>query len=122
MSGAVGDRKRLVRLTAENLRERTIPLAPHVDFFRKGPRRSIKIVAEGLPDPIDVRLDPSIDEASIRGEAVARFLSRHDLHVGDILSFEKAGDVATGAEGTTLAAQQQGTNRTVAGDVSDGLG
>ncbi|MGC4005705.1 MAG: hypothetical protein QM811_22325 [Pirellulales bacterium] len=98
MSGAVAERKRLLRVTADDLAAGTLSLRGHDDFFP----------ASAIPDVVELRLEDfaeprtaSLTRATRCGKlrAFAReetwpaeFFARHALGVGDVLALERLGE------------------------------
>ncbi|MDX2036171.1 MAG: DNA cytosine methyltransferase [Isosphaeraceae bacterium] len=94
MSGSVADRKRLVRITAENLRDDTIDLASHLDFLEPAEGSgAIEIDPRGGSGSIRVDVGGAGGSAEgglvIRGVEIRAFLDRHAIGVGDLLSLRK---------------------------------
>jgi len=106
VSGAVGEKKRLIRVTAGNLRNSHIYITGHYDFFPGdcigGSRRSekaepIKIWLEGLNRTVET--DIARDAKTGRPRQVFRkrkwvreFFEHHGIQTGDVLALEKVGD------------------------------
>ncbi len=107
MSGAVGTRKRLIRVTEGNLRNSHLYVADHLEFFPEdivGPSRltdpaeanDISIYLDGLRETIQT--DVAIDTVTGRPRRmfrkrawVRRFFDNHHLKAGDLLALEKIG-------------------------------
>jgi len=101
LSGTVGDRKRLIRVTAGNLRNHSITIHGHYDFFpadcigppkksRAGQTRPIEIVLEGLNKTIetDIGTDAKTGKPRriFRGRKWAReFFEHHRIRTGYVL-------------------------------------
>lgn len=107
MSGTIGDNKRLLRVTAGNLRNNHLYVNGHYDFFPPdciGPsRRSAKngggefeVFLDGLNETI--RTDIPTDNKTGRRRShfrerkwIGRFYRRHQVEDGDILALERLG-------------------------------
>ncbi len=105
MSGTVGDCKRLIRVTAGNLRNNSISIAGHYDFFppdcigppkksRTGKTRPIEIVLDGLNKTVetDIGTDAKTGKPRriLRGRWWAReFFQHHRIQSDDVLYLEK---------------------------------
>ncbi len=102
MSGAVADRKRLLRITAGNLRNHHIYIRGHYDFFPNelvqvavdDDSRSIQIFLVGLSESIDtdIAFDPTTGKPRgfFRGRSwVRRFFEHHKIKTGDVLALER---------------------------------
>ena len=104
MSGDVSDRKRLVSITNGNLANKHIYISGHHDFFpsecygksnaKSGTGQNLKLLVEGLPDPIET--DISKDDGNGRPRNffrkrgwVRRFFARHNLRPGDVVAIER---------------------------------
>lgn len=104
MSGDVSDRKRLISITAGNLRNHHLYISGHHDFFpgdcygessaRKGTGRNLTLFVEGLPEP--VQTDIARESGTRRPRNffrkrawVGRFFTRHGLREGDVIAIEK---------------------------------
>lgn len=106
MSGDVSDRKRLISITAANLRKRNAHLyiSGHHDFFpdecygasseEDGLGTVMTLIVEGLAEP--VKTDISTDGKSKRPRNffrkrgwVGQFFKRHDLQEGDVVAIER---------------------------------
>ncbi|MCJ7544070.1 MAG: DNA cytosine methyltransferase [Phycisphaerae bacterium] len=107
MSGTVAERKRLIRVTAGNLRNSHIYITGHYDFFPNdcigssrrsgGNGKPISIQLEGLNRT--VRTDIASDGATgkprrlLRGRSwVREFFEHHRIHTGDVLALERIGE------------------------------
>jgi DNA (cytosine-5)-methyltransferase 1 len=104
MSGDVADRKRLIAVTAANLRNSTIYLSGHLDFF---PRNSyansqhsdasalnLTLFAEGLPNPIHTKIATQPDNGTSRNYFrkqawISHFFQKHDIREGDLIAIER---------------------------------
>ena len=107
MSGTVANKKRLLRVTAGNLRQNHLYVNGHYDFFPEdciGPsRRSAKssngefeVFLEGLKETIrtDIPSDKKTGKPRnfFRGRTwVRRFFEHHGIKIGDVLAFERIG-------------------------------
>lgn len=98
MSGTVADRKRLIQVGVEDVRDGVISLNGHGDFFarssrmarRRSDQSEVSIRLEGFADP--VRVCP---RAVFRGDAwVRQFFDRHRIQAGDVLALERTGPSA----------------------------
>lgn len=98
MSGTVADRKRLLNVTADNLRRRSLSLTGHADFLPRFKRGStavmdvprIEIELEGLGRTVSAK--PS---ALGRGAAWIRsFYEKHRIGAGDVLALERTGELS----------------------------
>ncbi len=105
MSGAVAQRKRLLRVTAGNLRQSHIYINGHYDFFPKdaiggansridGNGRPIEIVLDGLGRTIktDIGREPRSGKPRrfFRSRKwVREFFEHHDIKTGDVLAMEE---------------------------------
>jgi hypothetical protein len=104
MPGDVSDRKRLISITKGNLRNNHIYLSGHHDFFppqcyggpsaRSGIGRRIRILAEGLPQPVET--DIATDRRNCRPRNffrkrawVRRFFEKHGIREGDVVALER---------------------------------
>lgn len=108
MSGTVADKKRLLRITAGNLRQSHIYINGHHDFFpsdcfcingesQNGKEGKIEIYLTGLNKSVftDIGIDPNTGKPNhiFRGRSwVGQFFQRHRIKTGDILAIEKNGD------------------------------
>jgi len=106
MSGRVGHRKRLVCVTAANIRSSHLYLTGHEDFFpadsygasssKKQSGRPIVLQVEGLNQPIetDIPTDPRTGKARgfFRRRAwVREFFAKHSIQPGDTICIERLG-------------------------------
>ena len=106
MSGSVGDRKRLITITAGNLRQNHIYLTGHYDFFPKdsigeskqknGEGKPIQLTVQGLDSPVhtDIGCDPKSGKPRRffrRRKWVKQFFEKHNIKEGDVLAIEKIG-------------------------------
>lgn len=109
MSGTVGDRKRLLHVTAGNIRNSHLYVSGHFDFFPAecigAPRKSrngngravpIQVFLEGLNRTVetDIGCDARTGEPRrfFRGRAwVRQFFSYHKIRTGDVLALERVG-------------------------------
>ncbi|MGD0655266.1 MAG: hypothetical protein ABSA16_13045 [Thermoguttaceae bacterium] len=105
MSGSVAKRKRLLRVTAGNLRQHHLYINGHYDFFPKdcigASRKSknlkskeIEIYLEGLDEIIRTDIASNAKTGKPRGffrgrSWVGRFYKHHKIKVGDVLAMEK---------------------------------
>lgn len=106
MSGTVADRKRLLRVTAGNLRNSHIYVSGHFDFFPPecigSPRKSrngnghtgIEIFLDGLNQTVetDIGTDARTGKPRrfFRGRTwVREFFEHHDIKTGDVLALER---------------------------------
>jgi hypothetical protein len=107
LSGAIADKKRLLRVTAGNLRQNHLYVHGHYDFFPKnciGPSRKsknnnnseIEIYLEGINEIIktDIGSDAKTGKPRrfFRGRAwVRRFYEYHKIKTADLLALERIG-------------------------------
>jgi hypothetical protein len=107
MSGAVAERKRLVRVTAGNIRNSHIYITGHLDFFPpdclgdsrrngNGIGKSIRIFLAGLNKTIETDIARDAKTGKPRREFRARtwvreFFERHNIQTGDVLALERIG-------------------------------
>lgn len=107
MSGRVADRKRLLHVTAGNLRHSHLYVSQHLDFFPPdivGPAkltgplngRAIRIHLDGLNETVetDIGSDPRTGRprSNFRQRAwVRRFFEHYGLRAGDAVVLERAG-------------------------------
>lgn len=105
MSGRVADRKRLLRVTAGNLRNDHIYITGHYDFFpsdcigpsrrsAKGNGHAIEILLEGLNETVETDIGRSAKNGKprnfLRGRGwVREFFKHHGTQPGDVLALEK---------------------------------
>jgi hypothetical protein len=104
MSGDVSDRKRLISITGGNLRNNHLYISGHHDFFpdecygpstaKKGTGREVKLVVEGLANPVETDIARDGGKGRPRNffrkrAWVGRFFEKHDLQEGDVIAFEK---------------------------------
>jgi len=104
MSGRVGHRKRLVCVSAGNLRENHLYLTGHLDFFpadafgpssaKHGTGKPIRLDVEGLPEPVitDIPTDSRTGKARrfFRKRAwVGEFFAKHRIKPGDTIAIER---------------------------------
>jgi len=106
VSGTVANRKRLIRVTAGNLRNNHIYITGHYDFFPEdcfgGSRRSrkgreVNIRLEGLNKTIKTDIARDAKTGSPRREFrtrtwVREFFKHHSIQTGDILALERTGE------------------------------
>ncbi|MGD9689149.1 MAG: DNA cytosine methyltransferase [Phycisphaerales bacterium] len=107
MSGAVADRKRLLRVTKGNCRNGHLYLTGHYDFFpadtigaskrRNGTGMSIEIYLEGLDRSVETDIGTDIVTGKprrfFRGrEWVKAFFEKHRIGAGDVLALERTGN------------------------------
>lgn len=108
MSGAVGNRKRLIRLTAGNLRQNHLYISRHLDFFPANIVGPPSLAADADHHPIRIRLEGLNEtiETDIGSDArtgkprrmfrrrawVRRFFDHHELHEGELLALERKAD------------------------------
>jgi len=108
MSGAVGEKKRLIRITDGNVRQNHLYVAEHLDFFSPdivGPPklegelngRGIKIYLEGLDETVKTDIGSERKNGQprrmFRQRAwVGRFFHHHKLKGGDLLALERIAD------------------------------
>lgn len=102
MSGNLAKRKRLLRVTAGNLRNNHLSVREHLDFFPAdtlGPSKkptdlnghSISLQLAGLNTA--VRTDIAADKGIFRERRwVGRFFKQHSIRSGDLLALERTGD------------------------------
>lgn len=103
MSGDVGDRKRLISVTAANIEHAHLYLSGHSDFFppasyggssrARGKGKLLTIHAEGLPSPILTDLAPRGGARYIfRKRSWHRvFFEKHEIRAGDVIAIERLG-------------------------------
>ena len=107
MSGTVGDRKRLFRVTAGNLRQNHLYINGHYDFFpadtigaaRKsanGNGVTIRVFLEGLDESIETDIGSDARTGKprrfFRGRTwIRQFYEHHNIKTGDILAMERVG-------------------------------
>ncbi len=104
MSGSVGHRKRLISITAANLRANHIYISGHLDFFPSdsigqassadGLGTLLRLDVEGLPDPVftDIPRDSKTGKPRrfFRKRAWVRdFFQRHQIKPGDTIAIER---------------------------------
>ncbi len=107
MSGAVADRKRLIRVTAGNLRNSHVYITGHHDFFpddcigapslatgKSG--RPVKIRIDGLRKIIETDIARDAQSGKPRREFRSRtwvreFFDHHKIQPGDVLALERIG-------------------------------
>lgn len=108
MSGAIGDKKRLIQVTDGNLRQNHLYISQHLDFFPKnilGPStltgplngRAAHIFLEGLNTT--VQTDIPVDKSTGRPRRMFRkrawvrdFFEHHQIKDGDILALQRTGE------------------------------
>jgi hypothetical protein len=107
VSGAAADKKRLLRVTAGNLRQNHLYVSGHYDFFPVdcfGPSKrsektvngEIEVVLDGLNESIrtDIPRDQKTGKPRnfFRGRTwVRRFYEHHGVQSGDVLALERLG-------------------------------
>lgn len=104
MSGRVGHRKRLISVTAANLRENHIYISGHWDFFpadsigqpsaTDGLGALLRLDVEGLPEPIHTDIPRDAKTGRPRGffrkrSWVKGFFQRHEIKPGDTIAIER---------------------------------
>jgi DNA (cytosine-5)-methyltransferase 1 len=104
MSGRVGHRKRLVSISAANLRQHHLYLTGHMDFFpadvfgpaskRDGLGKVITLEVDGLPEPVatDIPTDRRSGKPRpfFRSRAWVRdFFEKHRIRPGDSVAIER---------------------------------
>lgn len=107
MSGTVAERKRLIKVTAGNLRNSHVYVTGHFDFFpedsfgdanlsagRRG--KCIRITLEGMRKTIETDIARDAKTGKPRREFRARtwvreFFERHRIQPGDVLALERTG-------------------------------
>jgi len=104
MSGRVGHRKRLVCVTAANIRESHLYLTGHTDFFpadcygassaKRGTGKPIELEVAGLPETVhtDIPTDPRTGSPRrfFRSRSWVRvFFAKHGIKPGDTICIEK---------------------------------
>ena len=105
MSGTVADRKRLIRITTGNLKNKSISIAGHYDFFppdclgasRKsahGHSKPIQIWLEGLnrleETDLPVRSETGKPRGILRGRSwLGEFFRYHGIETGGLLELER---------------------------------
>lgn len=108
MSGAVADRKRLIKITAGNIRNSHIYITGHNDFFpadcfgdanlstgKQG--RPVRIQLNGSRNTIETDIARDARTGKPRREFRARtwvreFFERHKIQPGDVLALERTGE------------------------------
>ena len=107
MSRTVADRKRLIRVTAANLRSNHIYISGQYDFFPKdcigasrnsanGHSKPIQIVLDGLNTTVETDIGTEAGTANprrmFRGRKwVREFFEHHQIMKGDVLAVESGG-------------------------------
>jgi len=105
MSGQAGHRKRLISVTAANLRSKHLYLTGHFDFFPADcfgrsisaePGKLLRLDVDGLNDPIWTDIPTDADSGSPRAffrkrTWVGQFYAKHNLRPGDSVCLEKIG-------------------------------
>lgn len=98
MSGAVSERKRLLRITAGNLRQNSIYLNGHRDFFPNGKidakNRDFDLLLVGPNETIRTGIRTSgrgsSKEHYFKGtEWIRKFFKYHKIRAGDVLAIER---------------------------------
>lgn len=108
MSGAVADRKRLIRVTAGNLRNSHVYITGHHDFFPEDcigdsslttgkPGKPIRIRIDGLRKVIETDIARDAQSGKPRREFrmrtwVREFFEHHSIQPGDVLALERIGE------------------------------
>lgn len=109
MSGSVAERKRLIPITAGNLRQSHLYIGKHADFFPEdcvGPPRKrksdraathIEIILDGLNESVttDIGRDSKSGKPRqfFRGRQwVRKFFEHHQLKTGDVVAIERLSD------------------------------
>lgn len=109
MSGTVADRKRLLRVTAGNLRNSHLYVTGHLDFFpagcvggarknggRSGNGAGIQVFLEGLNRVVETDIGCDARTGKPRGffrgrTWVREFFEHHKIKTGDVLALERVG-------------------------------
>lgn len=105
MSGAVAERKRLIELTAGNVRQNHVYISEHLDFFPadivgesklndQSEARPISITLDGLGETIETDIGSDAKSGKPRRmfrkrDWVKRFIEFHKLQEGDVLALER---------------------------------
>ena len=104
MSGDVSDRKRLITITAGNLRHHHIYISGHHDFFpkecyggsnkKKGMGKLLSIYLNGFSDPINTDIATNGGNGKPRNifrkrTWIRKFFEKHELSEGDVIALEK---------------------------------
>ncbi len=106
MSGAVAERKRLLRVTAGNLRQGHLYVRGHFDFLppdalgqsrKAGRGKPIVIELEGLGKSVETDLGSDAKTGKPRGffrdrKSIREFYARHKTQPGDVLALERLGE------------------------------
>lgn len=106
MSGTAADRKRLLRITAGNLRNNHIYIGSHFDFFPDDCIGSsdaeslgvpIQILLTGLNKSIKTDIGSDSRTGKPRGHFrrrawVRQFFEHHNIQTGDVLALERIAD------------------------------
>ncbi len=105
MSGAIGDKKRLIRVTEGNIRQNHLYISQHLDFFPSdilGPStladalngRAVRIFLEGLNETVET--DIPTDKKTGRPRRmfrrrtwVRKFFEHHQIKGGDLLALQR---------------------------------
>jgi DNA (cytosine-5)-methyltransferase 1 len=108
LSGAVADRKRLIRVTAGNLRNSHVYITGHHDFFPDdcfgdsslstgSPGTPISIRIDGLRKTVETDIARDAQSGKPRREFRSRtwvreFFEHHKIQPGDVLALERTGE------------------------------
>lgn len=107
MSGTVGDRKRLFKVTAGNLRQNHLYVNGHYDFFpadcigssrrKDGTGRTVQIILDGLNKTIETDIGTEAGNGKPRRffrerRWFGKFFEHHGIKTGDVLAMERVGD------------------------------
>jgi len=108
MSGTVAERKRLIELTAGNVRQNHLYISEHLDFFPPDIVGASRLNSEDDACPVAIHLDGLGEtiETDIGSDAksgkprrmfrkrdwVRRFIEHHKLQEGDVLAIERRGE------------------------------
>lgn len=101
MSGPVGDKKRLFHITAGNLRQGSLYINGHYDFFpdfvSNGENNTVEIFLDGLNETITTGIGFEIRTGKPSKTFTARtwlrrFFDYHRIKTGDILALERLGE------------------------------
>jgi len=104
MSGDVRNRKRLVAITAGNLRNSHIYIRDHFDFFpddcvgessrKKGRHKLLTLLVAGLQDPVRTDIPKDVTTGKRKHifrdqKWVRKFFQKHSIREGDVIAIER---------------------------------